>query len=219
MNEVRIKSIGDVQREEVMRVHTALRTPAAKARTHNHATHEKRSAIMVTSVSSFVATSAAACCPRPLAASRRGGRSPVVVVTSSSVPNSRSPIAGAASSPSAAASAASLASARAGGEVEQRAEVERGGCATWTSSWRRTAAALAAGCYLTATLVVPPLGHASFMEELQQPSIMNLKLKERTQEAGEGGWGSEGDIARREGRMLIYSCACINRNDTPHTRC
>lgn len=183
---------------------------------------------MVTSLSSFVATSAAACRPRPLATSRRGGRSSVVIVTSPSVPTSRSTIAAAASSSSsAAASAASSASARAGGEVEQRAEVGGGGCATSTSSWRRTAAALAAGCYLTATLVMPPLGHASFMEELQQPSIMNLKLKERTQEAGERGWGgglgggSEGDVARREGRVLINTSSArsrftYRRNDATH---
>lgn len=53
--------------------------------------------------------------------------------------------------------------------------------------WQSTFAGLAAGCYLGATVagglaVFPPPASASFLDDMQEPSIMGLKLKERTQE-------------------------------------
>jgi hypothetical protein len=132
-------------------------------------------------MASFVATSATACRPCPLAASRRGGGSSRrSVVTSSTVPTLSTRAVSAVTT-----AAASSSEQRGGGSGEA-------GVVTATSSWRRTAAAVAAGCYLTAAtttgaLMMPPPAQATFMEELQQPSVMNLKLKERTQEAGGAG--------------------------------
>ena len=51
------------------------------------------------------------------------------------------------------------------------------------AAWRRAAAAVAAGCYLSgAAAAFPPMASATFMEELALPSIMKLKLNPRTQE-------------------------------------
>ena len=52
-------------------------------------------------------------------------------------------------------------------------------------AWRRVVATVAASCYLAgAAAAFPPIASADFFEELQLPSIMGLKLKPRTQEAG-----------------------------------
>ena len=53
--------------------------------------------------------------------------------------------------------------------------------------WQSAFAGLAAGCYLGATVAgglaaFPPPASASFLDDMQEPSIMGLKLKERTQE-------------------------------------
>ena len=50
--------------------------------------------------------------------------------------------------------------------------------------WQSAFAGLAAGCYLGATVAgglaaFPPPASASFLDDMQEPSIMGLKLKER----------------------------------------
>jgi hypothetical protein len=51
-------------------------------------------------------------------------------------------------------------------------------------SWRRTAAGIAAGAYLSMTtaMALPAPAGATFLDDMQEPSIMGLTLKPRVQE-------------------------------------